>query len=201
MCASTMSRLEQEENREPQALATNAVPREPQVKLKKHKENMLQGFRNRILQHLARIAPGAQSLRVTLHRLRGVHIGKNVWIGYDVILDTSRPYLITIEDGASLSMRVTVIAHFRETQGVKIEQDAFVGPGAIILPNVTIGHGAVVTAGSVVTQSVPPMTVVQGNPAVPIAIAGIPLSSEEVSLKEFSRRLKPLPRKINGEKL
>jgi acetyltransferase-like isoleucine patch superfamily enzyme len=138
---------------------------------------------------------------VTLHRLRGVHIGKDVWIGYDVILDTSRPYLITIEDGASLSMRVTVIAHFRETQGVTIEQDAFIGPGAIILPNVTIGRGAVVTAGSVVTQSVPPMTVVQGNPAVPIAVCGIPLSSEEVSLKEFSRRLKPLPKKPNGETL
>ena len=199
MCASTTSRLEQKEDREPQALATNAVARDPRIKLKKHKENVLQGFRNRILQQLARMAPGAQSLRVALHRLRGVRIGKNVWIGYDVILDTSRPYLITIEDGASLSMRVTVIAHFRETQGVKIEQDAFVGPGAIILPNVTIGRGAVVTAGSVVTQSVPPMTVVQGNPAVPVATVGIPLSSEEVSLKEFTRRLKPLPKKTNND--
>lgn len=201
MCASTTSRLEKKENREPQTLAVNAVVREPRIKLPGHKENRLQGFCNRILQHLARITPGARSLRVTLHRLRGVNIGKNVWIGYDVILDTSRPYLITIEDGASLSMRVTVIAHFRETQGVKIEQDAFIGPGAILLPNVTVGRGAVVTAGSVVTQSVPPMTVVQGNPAVPIAVCGIPLSSEEVSLKEFSRRLKPLPRKPNGEKL
>jgi acetyltransferase-like isoleucine patch superfamily enzyme len=201
MCASTTSRLEEKENREPQGLASSGVVREPQIKLTEHKENLLQGFRNRILQHLARIMPGARSLRLSLHRLRGVHIGKNVWIGYDVILDTSRPYLITIEDGASLSMRVTVIAHFRETQGVKIEQDAFIGPGAIILPNVTIGHGAVVTAGSVVSQSVPPMTVVQGNPAVPIASCGIPLSSEEISLKEFSRRLKPLPKKINNDEL
>lgn len=201
MCASTTSRLEEKEKQEPQTLATNAVVREPEIKLTGHKENLLQGFCNRVLQHLARIVPGARSLRVTLHRLRGVNIGKNVWIGYDVILDTSRPFLITIEDGASLSMRVTVIAHFRETQGVKIEQDAFIGPGAILLPNVTVGRGAVVTAGSVVTQSVPAMTVVQGNPAVPIALCGIPLSSEEVSLKEFSRRLKPLPRKPNGENL
>ena len=201
MCASTTSRLEEKESQEPQGLACNGVVREARIKLTEHQENLLQGFRNRILQHLARIVPGARSLRLTLHRLRGVHIGKNVWIGYDVILDTSRPYLITIEDGASLSMRVTVIAHFRETQGVTIEQDAFIGPGAIILPNVTIGRGAVVTAGSVVTQSVSPMTVVQGNPAVPIASCGIPLSYEEVSLKEFSRRLKPLPKKPNGEKL
>jgi len=126
-----------------------------------------------------------------------VQIGKGVWIGYDVILETSRPYLITIEDGCSIGMRVTVIAHFRESQGVKIEQDAFIGPGVIILPNVVVGRGAVVTAGSVVTQSVPPMTVVQGNPAVPIARCGIPLG-EDVSLKQFSRRLKPLTSSVRN---
>jgi len=163
------------------------------------KENTLRGLKNRVLQHLARIMPGAQTLRVSLHRARGVHIGRGVWIGYDVILDTSRPHLITIEDGSSIGMRVTVIAHFRETQGVKIERDAFVGPGAIILPNVVVGQGAVVTAGSVVTQSVPPMTVVQGNPAVPVARCGIPLG-KDVSVKEFSRRLKPLASRVPSQK-
>jgi acetyltransferase-like isoleucine patch superfamily enzyme len=120
-----------------------------------------------------------------------VQIGKGVWIGYDVILETSRPYLVTVEDRSSIGMRVTVIAHFRESQGVKIERDAFVGPGVIILPNVVVGRGSVITAGSVVTQSVPPMTVVQGNPAVPVARCGIALG-EGVSLKRFSRGLKPL---------
>jgi serine acetyltransferase len=164
------------------------------------KENPLRGLKNRVLQHLARILPGAQTLRVSLHRARGVHIGEGVWIGYDVILDTSRPHLITIEDGSSIGMRVTVIAHFRETQGVKIERDAFVGPGVIILPNVVVGRGAVVTAGSVVTHSVPPMTVVQGNPAVPVARCGIPLG-KDVSVKEFSRRLKPLASRVASPKV
>jgi len=155
------------------------------------KERLLRGFVNRVLQHLARVLPGARTLRVTLHRARGVQIGKNVWIGYDVILDTSRPYLITIEDGSSIGMRATVIAHFSGALGVKIERDAFVGPGAIILPNVVVGRGAVVTAGSVVTRSVPPMTVAQGNPAVPVARCGISLGPD-VTLKEFSRRLTTL---------
>lgn len=155
------------------------------------KERWLRAFFNRILQHLARILPGAQSLRVQLHRARGVSIGNAVWIGYDVILDTSRPFLITLEDRCTLSMRVTVVAHFRETTGVKIEEDAFVGPGAIILPSVVIGRGAVVTAGSVVTRSVPPMTVVQGNPAVPVARCGIPLGPK-VTIKEFSKHLQPV---------
>ncbi len=155
------------------------------------KESLLRGFANRICQHLARILPGAQTLRVALHRARGVQIGKNVWIGYDVVLDTSRPFLITLEDGCVLSMRVTVLAHFRESTGVRIEQDAFVGAGALILPNVIVGRGAVVAAGSVVTHSVPPMTMVQGNPAVPVARCGIPLAPK-VTLKEFSRNLRPL---------
>jgi acetyltransferase-like isoleucine patch superfamily enzyme len=120
-----------------------------------------------------------------------------VWIGYDVVLDTSSPHLITIEDRASLGMRATVIAHFSqtmdfsETRGVRIEEEAFVGPGVIILPNVVIGRGSVVTAGSVVTKSIPPMTLVQGNPAVAIAKCGVPLTPA-VTLKEFSRRLIPL---------
>ena len=168
------------------------------------KEHPLRGVANRVLQHLARILPGARTLRVALHRARGVRIGKDVWIGSDVILETSQPALITIEEGSSIGMRATVIAHFKETRGVKIERGAFVGPGAIILPNVVIGYGAVVTAGSVVTRSVPPMTVVQGNPAVPIATCGIPLGPD-VTIKEFSRRLKaaappvPTPTKASGE--
>ena len=140
--------------------------------------------------------PGGDTVRVALHRARGVRIGRNVSIGYDAVLETSDPWLITIEDGSTINARVTIIAHMRELQdGVRIERDAFIGPGAIILPNVTIGHGAVVTAGSVVTRSVPPMTVVQGNPAVPVATCGVPLTPT-TSMKEFSRRLKPLTRAV-----
>jgi serine acetyltransferase len=155
------------------------------------KEPLLSGTFSRLCQFLAKFAPGAQSLRVMLHRARGVKIGKGVWIGYDVILDTARPDLITIEDGVSISMRATIVAHFKEFGGVRIERDAFIGPGAIILPNVVIGHGAVVTAGSVVSQSVPPMTVVQGNPAVAIRKCGVAFR-RDISFKAFSRQLKPL---------
>jgi acetyltransferase-like isoleucine patch superfamily enzyme len=155
------------------------------------KEPLFRGLINRILQELAKILPGAQSIRVALHRWRGVKIGENVWLGYDVVLDTSQPSLITLEDGCVINMRVTVLAHFRESLGVRIERDAFVGAGALILPNVVIGHGAVVSAGSVVTRSVPPLTMVQGNPAKPVAKCGIPIGPK-TTLKEFTKHLRPV---------
>lgn len=155
------------------------------------KEALLPGILSRILQLIARISPGARTIRVILHKARGVKIGPGVWIGYDVLLDTAQPNLITIEEGATLSIGAMVVAHFKEFRGVRIEKDAFIGPGAIILPNVVIGYGAVVKAGSVVSRSVPPMTIVEGNPAVAVAKCGVALR-QDISLKTFSRNLRPL---------
>ena len=152
-------------------------------------ERRLRGLWNRFLQLLARVAPGAMSARVRLNRWRGVHIGKDVWIGYDAIIETSHPHLVTIHDRVAVGIRTTIIAHNREQRGVVIEEDAVLGPGAIVLPNVTIGRGAIVTAGSVVTKSVPPKTMVQGNPVRPIATAEVPFGLG-VSVKEFAKGLR-----------
>lgn len=51
------------------------------------------------------------------------------------------------------------------TGPIEIGADAFVGAQALILPGITIGDGAVVGAGSVVTKDVQPWTIVAGNPA------------------------------------
>jgi acetyltransferase-like isoleucine patch superfamily enzyme len=127
-----------------------------------------------------------------------VNLGKNVWISLNVILETEYPELVTIGDDTFIGAGVIVIAHFKELRsGVRIGKECFIGPGAILLPNVVIGDGSVVTAGSVVTSSVPPMTVVQGNPAVPVAKCGVPLWPD-TPVKEFSRRLKPLSRSSRG---
>jgi acetyltransferase-like isoleucine patch superfamily enzyme len=166
-------------------------------------ERLLPGLKNRLLQMLARSAPGATSVRVRLNRWRGVNIGKGVWIGYDAIIETSHPHLVTIRDRAAVGIRVTIVAHNREQRGVIIEEDAAIGLGAIILPGVTIGRGAIVTAGSVVTKSVPPKTMVQGNPARPIATVEVPLGLH-VSVKEFAKGLRSVapasPRDESKEK-
>jgi acetyltransferase-like isoleucine patch superfamily enzyme len=162
----------------------------------------VRALRLRLLQLLALYAPGAMTTRVWLHRLRGVSIGRGVFIGFDAVIETSRPHLVRIGDRVAISVRSTIIAHFRgqtpaergergEPFSVKIEDDAFIGPGAIVLPGVTVGRGAVVAAGSVVTTTVAPMMLVQGNPARPVARCGVPLSTHTLA-SEFYSKLRPI---------
>lgn len=68
-------------------------------------------------------------------------------------------------------------------KGIRIEDDVWLGGGAIVMDGVRIGKGAVVAAGSVVNRSVPPHTVVAGVPAMvvrEIAKAGKMLGAREV---------------------
>ena len=52
--------------------------------------------------------------------------------------------------------------------GVQIEQDVWLGYGCIVLSGVTIGRGAIVAAGAVVTKDVPAYAIVAGQPARPV---------------------------------
>jgi acetyltransferase-like isoleucine patch superfamily enzyme len=161
----------------------------------------------RVFQFIAEFAPGAGSLRVWLHRRRGVRIGSGCFISYQVLLETEHPELIEIGDDVVLGMRCMVIAHNRDATPsgpdaeptVRIGRSVFVGPGAIVLPNVTIGDGAVVTAGSVVATSVAAMTMVQGNPARPIAAITTPLGVNG-TMADFVLGLRPLSREQRRER-
>jgi acyl-CoA synthetase (AMP-forming)/AMP-acid ligase II/acetyltransferase-like isoleucine patch superfamily enzyme/acyl carrier protein len=163
-------------------------------------DRFFSGLRNRVLQWLALYSPGYKTTRVLMHRMRGVSIGNNVSIGLSAIIETAYPGLVRIGNNVSIGMRVIIIGHLRDsTSGarmsnqhtVRIEDDVYIGPGVIILPNVTIGQGAVVSAGSVVSRSIPPRTLVRGNPAEPIARCGVSLGGG-VSYEQFVRSLTPI---------
>jgi len=85
-----------------------------------------------------------------------ITIGRHVSLGPSVSIYTSTHLL----GPGSRRMNPGVI-----TRPVVIEDGVWVGVGSIVLPGVTIGHGSVVGAGSVVTETVPPNTLIVGNPA------------------------------------
>jgi acetyltransferase-like isoleucine patch superfamily enzyme len=162
-------------------------------------ERFARGAVRRVLQLLALYGPGASSLRVRLHRWRGVRIGEGVFIGTDVLIETAHPQLVSIGRGVDIGARTTIIAHQQgepvpDEPTVRIGDDVFIGPCTTLLPHVTIGDGAVLVAGSVVTKSVPPLTMVQGNPAGPVARCRVPLG-RGTPMREFSRGLTPLKRR------
>ena len=115
---------------------------------------------------------------VSYARSKGVRVGSNTRL---LTADFgSEPYLITIGNHVLISSNVSLLTHdggswpFRdlpEYKGVMkyapvtIEDNCFIGLGAIILPGVTVHQNSVVGAGSVVTKDVPDGSVVAGVPA------------------------------------
>lgn len=131
--------------------------------------------KNWFLERFASIAP-VPSWRTALHRWRGVKIGKNVYVGYDVIFDRIYPDQIIIEDYVEIGDRSIISAHSRgsmilrdsykrEIKPVTIRRGAWIMPGVIIVPGVEIGEMSVVATGAVVTKDVPSEHMVAGVPA------------------------------------
>lgn len=112
---------------------------------------------------------------VVFYDPKGVQIGEDTVIGEGAVLDGRDT--LRIGNHVAFASEVMVYnsqhdihdASFKAvTKPVVVKDYVFVGPRAIILPGVTIGEGAVVAAGAVVTKDVEPFTIVGGVPAVKI---------------------------------
>jgi tetrahydrodipicolinate N-acetyltransferase len=103
-------------------------------------------------------------------------LGNRVFVGKCTILDLTAP--IEVGDEVGIGMRCNLITHLNlgnsplmgtaytyKARGVQIEAGAVVATGATILDGVQLGRCSIVSAGAVVSQNVPPYTVVAGNPA------------------------------------
>jgi acetyltransferase-like isoleucine patch superfamily enzyme len=113
-----------------------------------------------------------------------IKVGSNVYIGEYCVLTSNEE--IEIGDNALISPHNDIVDfnHVYQDptkpvneQGViakkiTIQEDAWIGSGSKILMGVTIGKGAIIGAGSVVTKDVPPYHVVVGNPAKTIKVRG-----------------------------
>lgn len=105
--------------------------------------------------------------------------GKNIRIGKNVFVNACCCFQdqggITLGDGALIGHRVTLATlNHGETAAdrgdltpapIAVGRNAWLGANVTVVPGVSIGDGAIVAAGAVVTRDVPPMTVVGGVPA------------------------------------
>jgi maltose O-acetyltransferase len=134
--------------------------------------------------HTAR-PPSTSWRRALLGRLRGhpsrrwlirhgLTVGRDVYIDGFAAFDHGFLWLISIGDEAVLSPGARIVAHDGSTKHwtgyirvgrVDIGRKVYIGANSIVLPGVTIGDHAIVGAGSVVRQDVPPGAIVMGNPA------------------------------------
>lgn len=114
--------------------------------------------------------------------LKGYHagdlrIGDGTWIGQQCFLHSAGNLTIGANVGIGPSVKIITSSHREAGRAtpilhspvvfspVVIEDDVDLGVGAIVLPGVTVGRGAQVGAGAVVTRDVPAYAVVVGNPA------------------------------------
>ena len=99
-------------------------------------------------------------------------VGKNSVINFGCYLDNRRGIYIGDNVGIAHNTKIYTLGHDLDdpkfgTKGapVYIKDNVFIFSIVMIMPGVTIGEGAIVLAGSVVTRDVEPWTIVGGNPA------------------------------------
>lgn len=132
------------------------------------------------LSYLAYVAIVPPWLPAWLHKKRGVKFVnyRTVYIAPNVLIDTSFPEHIFIGDNVYITRGAKIISHTSFTPvaqketgveyiigDVVIEEGAYIGVNAIVLPSVRVGFCSIVGAGAVVTKDIPPYAIVVGSPA------------------------------------
>jgi acetyltransferase-like isoleucine patch superfamily enzyme len=127
--------------------------------------------------------------------LRGVKIYGSVFIGDDVYIENEYPEAVEIHDGAAIGLRSTIVAHTGGPGRIVIEKNAVVFINCTIVCSVgqtlTIGEGAVLSAGSVVSNDIPAYTLCAGPRTKAVATVTVPFTGQ-ITHEEFRRGLRPL---------
>jgi len=133
-----------------------------------------------ILGYIAYIVIAPPWLSAWIHKKRGVKIDnyKTVYIAPNVALDGNFPEHITIGNHVYITRGAKIVCHTAFTplihqligvehvvQDVVIDDGAYIGVNAVIMPSVHVGKCAVIGSGAVVTKDVPDYAIVAGVPA------------------------------------
>ena len=144
-------------------------------------DEMIAGLPRKIVRWLGMNHPDNRS-RKKFFRFTGIQIGQDVVLNPNIVVIDDYAGLVTIGNRVAIAPGVIIVAdaspnnsllneityvkeYLIKSQPVIIEDDAWIGAGAILLPGVSIGTGAIVGAGSVVTKDVAPFSIVAGIPA------------------------------------
>lgn len=122
-----------------------------------------------------------RKLRPFILRRMGCKVGKGCFMGDYIRIDTSHPDMITIEDCVSIASGSRLLCHQRDfsdfcvgddymklgyiVKPIVLKKGCLVGMESFVMPGVTIGEGAIVGAGSLVTKDIPAWTIAAGRPA------------------------------------
>ena len=122
-----------------------------------------------------------RKLRPVFMRMMGCKVGKECFIGDYVRIDPGHADMITLEDHVSIAAGVRLLCHQRDfsnyyvgddymdlgyiVKPIVLKKGCLIGMESFVMPGVTIGEGAIVGAGSLVTKDIPAWTVATGRPA------------------------------------
>ncbi len=125
----------------------------------KKMRNPLRVYSNWLVLHFCRYSPSLR-LKNLLYRLIGMKIGKGVSIGLGAMFDIFYPELIEIGDNSVIGYNTLILAHEFlveevRTGPVRIGRNVLISANCTVLPGVTIGDGAKVSAMSLVNRSIP----------------------------------------------
>jgi len=127
-----------------------------------------------VLELLAYFCP-VNSIRVSLHRARGLQVGNDVYLGRELLIDRVYPNKIKIGDHTTIGDRTIITAHastpvnlhfkryFEVVKDVEIGNHVWIQPQVIITPGVKIGDDSIIVTGSIVTEDIPPKSFVTPN--------------------------------------
>lgn len=159
----------------------------------------LQRFKNSFLLnhglHLFFLAPmNARLVRPKVWRWIGCNVGNDVFIGAQVIPDSSNASLIVLEDKVHIASRCIILCHQRDLSNyyvggdysklpytrkkVHLKKGCLIGTNSIVMPGVTVGEGAIIGANSLVNKDIPAWTIAVGQPAKVVKRIDVPPSSE-----------------------